>query len=136
MSEGADKEYGGGFVPLVRADGDVTLREAAALGVVAGGNADFKEGGAGLFVAGGDLHMHQSGSGNLIVGGNAELSQSGCGQLVAFEANVTDGKVGVLLAGKANLQQSEIVATTQQAVGFGVAAGVVFFLLSKLFRRG
>ena len=136
MSEGTEQQFVGGFAPMVRADGDLTLREAGSLAIIAGGNAEITEGGAGICVVGGNLSIHEGGTGNLIVGGNAELNQAAVGQMAAIEASVTDGRVGVLLAGKANLERSEVMVTTQQAVGFGVAAGVVFFLLSKLFGRG
>ena len=71
MAESTDKEFTGGFVGFIRADGDVTLREGGTMALVAGGNADIKEGGAGFCVVGGDLSVHQGGAGNMIIGGNA-----------------------------------------------------------------
>jgi len=135
MTEGTDKEFVGGFVPLIRADGDMTFREGGVIAMAVGGNVDIKEGGAGVCVVGGDLSIAEGGTGNLIVGGNAELSQAGVGQLAAVDATVTDSRVGVLLAGRVTLERSEIMLSTEQAVGFGVAVGVVFFLLAKLFGR-
>lgn len=135
QAEHAEKEYVGGFVPFMQAEGDMTLREGGAIAMVAGGNATINEGGAGLCVVGGDLSISEGGAGNMIVGGNVEVSNGAVGQITALEATVTDGRVGVLLAGSAKLERSEILISTEQAVGLGVAAGVVFFLLSKLFRR-
>lgn len=135
MAESTDKEFVGGFVPFIRAEGDVKLREGGTLAIVAGGNAEIEEGGAGMCVVGGNLSISQGGVGNVIVGGSAELSEAGVGQMAAVDASVTDSRVGVLVAGRATLERSEILLSTEQAIGFGVAAGVVFFLLSKLFGR-
>jgi hypothetical protein len=135
MSESTDKEFAGGFVPVIRADGNATLREGGAIALVAGGDVDIKEGGAGCCLAGGNVSISQGGVGNLIVGGNAEVSDGAVGQMATMQASVTDSKVGLLLAGSANLERSEVLATTQQAAVFGVVAGVVCFLLSKLFGR-
>jgi hypothetical protein len=135
MPEETQTEFSGGFAPFIRADGDVTVREAGAMAIVAGGNADIKEGGAGLCVVGGDLSISQGGAGNMIVGGSAELSEAAVGQMAALNASATDSRIGVLVAGQATLERSEILLSTEQAIGFGVAAGLVFFLLSKLFGR-
>ena len=129
------KEYIGGFVPVLKAEGDATLREAGSLAVVAGGDANIKEGGAGLCVVGGDLNMSQAGAGNMIIGGSVEMSESGVGQMATMEANVADSRVGFQLAANANLERSEVMLTTQQAAALGAVAGIVFFLLSRLFKR-
>ncbi len=134
-NEHADKEYVGGFVPFLQAEGDITLREAGSLAIVAGGNAEITEGGAGFCVVGGDVTINQGGAGNMIVGGSVELSEGAVGQMATMEANVTDSRVGFLLAANANLERSEVMLTTQQAVGLGVAAGLVLFILGKLFKR-
>ena len=130
-----ENEYVGGFVPIMKAEGDATIREAGAIAVVAGGNANIKEGGAGFCIVGGDVTINQGGTGNLIVGGSAELHEAAVGQMAALEVSVTDGRVGVLLAAKANLEGSEIMLSTPQAVGIGAAAGVVLFFLGRLFGR-
>ena len=135
MDENANTEFSGGFAPLVRVEGDMTLRESGSLAIVAGGNADINEGGAGLLIAGGDVTLSNGGAGNLLVGGSAELSEASAGQLVAMEANVSGGRIGLLVAGRANLEQSEVLLTTQQAAVFGAVAGLVLFLLSRLFKR-
>ncbi len=135
MDEKGNDEFSSGFAPFVRADGDMTLREGGSIAIVAGGNADISEGGAGFLVAGGDVNLSYGGAGTLIVGGSAELSEASVGQMVAMEASVTDGRVGLLVAGRANLERSEVMATTQQAAALGAGMGLVLFLLSRLFRR-
>ncbi len=135
MSEG-DKEFAGGFAPVVQASGDITVREAGALALLAGGNADIKEGGAGFCVVGGDVTIEQGGAGTMIVGGGVQLTDGGVGQMATVEANVADSRIGFLVAAQANLERSEVLITAQQAAVIGAVAGVVFFLLRKLFGRG
>lgn len=134
MDENAH-EFSGGFVPIIRADGDVSLREGGALAIVAGGNATITEGGTGALVAGGNVTMRDAGAGNMFIGGKAELNQAGVGQVFAVEAQVADSKIGVLLAASASLENSEIVLGTRQAMALGAAIGVVLFSLGRLFHR-
>jgi hypothetical protein len=135
MDEHTDKEYVGGFVPVMTSQGDVTLREGGAIALFAKGGADIKEGGAGFCVIGGSASINQGGAGNMIVAGSAEMSEAMVGQMATMRAEITNSKVGMLLAGSATLEQSEVAVTTQQAAVFGVVAGVVCFLLTKLFGR-
>ena len=135
MDENAGTEFSGGFVPLVQADGDIAVSEGGALAMVAGRNLEVREGGAGFIIAGGDLSLSYGGAGTLIAGGGAELSDASVGQMLTAEANVTGGRVGLLVAGRANLEQSEVLMTVQQAAALGAVAGLVLFLLSKLFGR-
>ena len=135
MTETTGKEFVGGFAASIRAEGDLTVREAGALAIVAGGNALLKEGGAGFCVVGGDLQMAEAGAGNMLIGGNADLSDVGVGQMAAMEAHVSDSRIGVLIGGKVTMERSEVMLTTPQAIGLGAAVGAVFFLLSKLFGR-
>ena len=135
MDENAGTEFSGGFGPLLQAEGDVTVSESGSLAMVAGGNLEVKEGGAGFVVAGGDVSLSYGGTGTLIAGGSAELSESTVGQMFTVEANVTGGRVGLLVAGRADLHQSEVLMSVQQAAVLGAVAGLVLFLLSKLFGR-
>jgi len=135
MDESGGTEVSGGFVPFLQAEGDVALSEGGSLAMVAGGNLDIREGGAGFLVAGGDVRVSNGGVGTLIAGGGAEFSEATVGQVVTIEANVTGGRVGLLVAGRANLEQSEILISAQQAAVFGAVAGLVVFLLTKLFGR-
>jgi len=135
MDENTEKEFSSGFVPFLQADGDITIHEAGAIAAVVGGNANIKEGGAGLCVVGGDVSITQGGTGNLLVGGSAELNQASVGQMAALEATVTDSRVGVLLAARADLERSEVLVTAREAAIFGGVAGIVLFLLTRLFRR-
>ena len=125
-----------GFVPMVKAEGDVSLRDAGALAVVAGGNASLSEAGAGVFVAGGDVTMRQAGAGNMLVGGSAEMSDAAVGSMLVGEASLDGSRVGVLVTARANLTDSTVILGTPQAVGLGVAAGVTLFVLGRLLRRG
>lgn len=135
MDEENTQEFAAGFVPMIRTEGDVSLREAGSLLVAAGGNASIQEGGTGWLVVGGDVTMSQAGSGNMIVGGAVEMSDSAVGQLMTTGATVSHSRIAVLLAGRATLEESEVVIGTQQAIGLGVAAGVTMLLLGRLLRR-
>lgn len=135
MGEHPDTEFSSGFVPIIRAAGNATLREGGAVAVVAGGDASIREGGAGFCVVGGSLSVSEGGAGTLLVGGDAELNETTVGQMATAQATMTGGRVGVLVAGKADLRQSEVLLTTQQAAVLGAVAGVIFFLLSRVFGR-
>ncbi len=135
MDDSSNQEFSEGFVPVVRTSGDVSLREAGALLIVAGGDASLNEGGTGALIVGGDLEMSQAGSGNMIVGGGVEMSESAVGQMLTIEGTVTDSRIGVLLAANANIENSEIILGTPQAIGLGVAMGATVFLLGRLLRR-
>jgi len=135
MDENVEKEFRTGFVPFLQAGGDITIHEAGAIAAVVGGNASIKEGGAGLCLVGGDLSITQGGIGNLLVGGSAEINQASVGQMAALDVNVTDSRVGVLLAANADLERSEVLVTAREAAILGGLAGIVLFLLSRLFKR-
>ena len=136
MNEQAETNVVSGFFPMVKAEGDVSIREAGAGAIVAGGDVTMREAGAGMFIAGGDLEMSEAGAGTMMVGGSARLSEAGVGNMLVGEATLNGSRVGVLLTAKADLHDSTVVLNTPQAIGLGVAAGVTVFLLGKLFRRG
>ncbi|MCP4304093.1 MAG: hypothetical protein GY926_13690 [bacterium] len=135
MDESTTNEFAEGFVPVVRADGDVSIREAGALAIVAGGNVSLNEAGTGALVVGGDVTMNQAGSGNMVAGGSVEMNDSAVGQMFTLEATVAESRIGLLVAPIANVENSEIVIGPQQAIALGVAAGSTLFLLGRLFRR-
>lgn len=136
MDEKAETNVVNGFVPMVKAEGHVSIREAGAGAVVAGGNVTMREAGTAMFIAGGDLTMSEAGAGTMMIGGNAELSEAGVGNMLVGEATLDGSRVGVLLTAKAELHDSTVVLNTPQAVGLGVAAGVTMYLLGRLLRRG
>ena len=100
MSEG-DKEFAGGFVPVMKSSGDLTLREVGAIALVAAGNSEITDGGAAFCVVGGDVSIEQGGAGTMIVGGGVQLNDGAVGQMATVEANVADSRVGLLVAAKA-----------------------------------
>ena len=136
MDDNNVEEIAEGFVPIVRAEGDITLRESGAMAVVAGGNVSMSESGSGMFIAGGDATLSEAGAGNMLIGGNVSIDNGAMGNLVAGgEVSVVQSRVGVLLTPSAKLENSEVILGTQQAVALGVVAGLMMFLLSRLFRR-
>ena len=136
MDENNVEEIAQGFVPVIRTEGDATLRESGAMAVVAGGNVSMSESGSGMFIAGGDATLSESGAGNMLVGGKVSIDNGAIGNLVAGGgASVGDSRIGVLLTPQATLENSEVVLGTQLAVALGAAAGLMMFLLSRLLRR-
>lgn len=137
MDEKMAAEVEEGFVPVIRAEGDVTMRESGALAVVAGGSVSLSESGCGMLIAGGDATINEAGSGNMLVGGNVSIANGALGNVVAGGGvSATESRVGVLLTPRATIEESEIILGTQQAVALGVAAGLTLFALSRLLRRG
>jgi hypothetical protein len=125
-----------GFVPVLRADGNVTVRESGSLAMVVGGNATLDESGCGMLIAGGDVTIRDGGGGNLLAGGNVSVINGGAGNIVAGGgASVADSRVGVLLTPQAKLENSEVILSTQHAVVLGLAAGATLFVLGRLLRR-
>ena len=131
------REVSESFVPLVRAEADVLMKQAGALAVIAGGEASLTMAGAGMMVAGGDVTLNEAGAGTMIVGGNVSVANGGIGKLVSGGgASVVQSRVMVLLTPSANLEDSEVVVGTQQAIAMGAAAGLVLLVLGRLLRRG
>lgn len=138
MNDGNEpREISESFVPVVRAEGDVSIREAGMLAGVAKGDVSMNEAGVGMLIAGGNATLDQAGGGTIVAGGHASLSDGAVGTLVVGgEATVERSRVGVLLTPSATLNDSEIVLGTQQAIALGAAAGVVLLVLGRLLRRG
>jgi hypothetical protein len=65
----------------------------------------------------------------------AEVDQSLTTVMVARDASVKDSVVGVLLAGRVDGDNIRVVMNTRSALAFGVAAGFVVWLLSRLGGR-
>ncbi len=135
MDENTPDQVKQGFTPMATAGGDFSMLQAGALVVAAGGAATLTQAGSMVLIAGGDVSMREAGASTVVAGGKVEISEGGAGTLLTLEAAVSDSKVGVLLAGRADLENSTVMMGTQQAIGVGVAAGLTMFLLGRLFRR-
>jgi len=124
-----------GFIPVVRSETDVNMREAGSLVVAAGGDVSFVESGTGFMVAGGNVTMREAGAGTMIAGGSVELTDGGAGSVWTPHANVTNSRIGVLISARADLDGVSVAVGTVQAVAIGASAATVLFLLKRLFRR-
>lgn len=134
--DGGDETAGRtGFIPVVRSETDITLREAGSFAVVAGRDASLTESGAGFLVAGGDLTMRESGGGTMIVGGSVEIADGAAGSVWTPHARVNNSKIGVLVSARAELDDVSVAIGTVQAIAIGVSAATMLFLLKRVFRR-
>jgi hypothetical protein len=124
-----------GFIPIVRSESDIALREAGSFVVAAGRNVSFTESGTGFLVAGGDVSMREAGAGTVIVGGSVEITDGAAGSVWTPHAEVSNSKVGVLMAARADLDGVSVLVGTGQAIAIGVAAAATLFLLKRLIRR-
>lgn len=71
--------------------------------VVAGNDVHVERGGGVMFLAKRHLSIEQGGGQWLISAGKLDVRQGGGAALIAKEAQVTDGNVGVLIAGRATI---------------------------------
>jgi len=124
-----------GFIPVVRSESDINMREAGSFAVAAGRDVSFVESGTGFMVAGGNVTMREAGAGTMIVGGSVELTDSGAGSVWTPHARVSNSKIGVLVSARADLEGVSVAVGTVQAVAIGASAATVLFLLKRLFRR-
>lgn len=107
----------------VSAAHDANIANSLVLGGIAAGNdLTISDSAGAAFVAGNDLHVQDSGGMVMVVGG---------------ETHLKDGVIGILVAGgDIHLDgDSKILMTSQQAMIFGAAAGLVLALFGLLFGR-
>jgi hypothetical protein len=71
--------------------------------VVAGNDVHVERGGGVMFLAKRQLSIEQGGGQWLVSAGTLDVRQGGGAALIAKEAHVTDGNVGVLIAGRATI---------------------------------
>ena len=117
---------------------DVHLHQAAAGPIAAGGNLSILQGGCGPVIANGAVTIRQGGCGPTLANGDVSLEQGGTQSIIAAGgATVGDhAYVGLVLSPKVTVEEGgKVLMSTQQALAFGAAAGVVFALLSRLARR-
>ncbi|MCS6839616.1 MAG: hypothetical protein NZ699_02820 [Roseiflexus sp.] len=108
------------FARSVTAQDDVSMTFSAALAVQAGG----------------DVNMTGSAATALIAGRDVRLNGASAGFVAAREARMESGRVGVLLAGSAELgNQTHVLITGRNALLLGAAFGIFFPLVAYLLRR-
>ena len=128
-----------GFFPFIAAD-HVEVRQAGVTAALAGGNMDLAQGGAQLALVGGSLSIAQGGANAVIAGGDATIAQGGAVVLVSKSVKVDQGIVGVLLAPKAELENTTVVFSPQAAAALGGALalglGMIGWLAARRVGRG
>lgn len=101
--------------------------------VVAGNDVHVERGGGLLFLAKRHLSIEQGGGQWFVSGGTLDVRQGGGAALIAKEAHVSEGYVGVLIAGRATIAPgSRVLLRATPAVAFAAVAG---FAAGWLFRQ-
>jgi hypothetical protein len=144
--------FGSGFAVRVNAVKDVNMSESGALMISAGQDAKISYGGAlaiaagrdlqqetggGLaYAAGRDLQLSDSIAVVSVVGANLDMKDSAAIVAVSTNTKLDQSLVGVLISSNTELGEgNRILLTTPQAAALGAAFGLVFAVLSWLFRR-
>ena len=123
-----------GFFPMVSGD-QVTVTQAGAVAVMARGDLALTQGGVQMARVHGDTTIRQGGVQTMLSRGDVSIQEGGVLLGAARSIRVDNGLVGVALGRDVELSNSRILLTQQNAAVLGVVAGVVFALLSRLFRR-
>lgn len=117
-------------------EGNASLSDVIAGAVVAGQSTSLADCLSTAVVAGGDVEMKDSACAVMVVGGNTSLQESGAGFIRCQQATLENSTIGILAAPQATLGQDvRVMLTTQQAMAFGAAFGLVAGILGILFRR-
>ena len=124
------------LVGVLQASGHAKAVNSISLAMAAGQNLDVAEGLSGAFIAGGNVAMKGSFGVAVVAGANADMHGSNAGFLNCQQATVESSTIGVLLVPKATLGENvKVMITTQQAIAFGAAFGLVAGIFGLLFRR-
>ena len=105
----------------VSAKQDAHVENSMVLGVAAGRDLTAEDSFCSMVAVGRDLNLKESGSLFITVGNQTQATASTIGVLLASDVKLDGG--------------SKVLMTSQQALAFGAAFGVVFALLSLLLRR-
>jgi hypothetical protein len=124
-----------GFFPAVTGE-DVHIEDAGGVIFVARRNQTVSQGGAQCLIAGRDQILRQAGGQWLIAGRNQTLEQSGGAILASRHARVTNGFVGLLVAGRVTLDGSARALLTLSAPALAAAAAGLALGLLWGRRRG
>ncbi len=125
---------GGAFV--IAAGRDANVVDGGAFAIPVGRDLELVNGGATLMPVGGSAQIVNGGAMIMPVGGNLDLSQGG--SLISLSQQVTakNSFFGIIISGGTTLQEgSRVLLDNRQAAVFGAAFGLVFALLSWIFRR-
>jgi hypothetical protein len=125
------------LVGLMRAR-DVHLDGSAAGLVAAQGHLSIQNGGCGPVLANGGVTIRNGGCGPLIANGDVSIENGGT-QTVLAAGSATIGPralAGIVVSPRVSVGEGgRVLVSSQQALGFGAAAGVAFALVSRLLRR-
>lgn len=122
MVRGRDVEIVQSLVGAAATKGELSVHQAGCGPVISGGGVRIHQGGCGPMIANGDVSIEQGGTQSIIAAGGATLGkQSFVGLVVAPSVTVEDG--------------ARVLMNTPQALAAGAVFGVVFAVLSRLFRR-
>ena len=145
-------EFGPGLAGRINATNDVKMHQSGAFAVAAGQDAEVSFGGAVViavgrdlkqetgggmvYAVGRDMRMTDSVAGISNVGGRLEMKDSLSMLSLSNSSRIEQSMIGVLFTNSADLgENNHVLLSTPQAAAFGAAFGLVFALLSWLFRK-
>lgn len=123
-----------GFFPMVSGD-QITVTQAGAGVVMARGDLALTQGGIQMARVHGDTTIHQGGVQTMLARGDVSIREGGVLLGAARSVRVENGLVGVAIGRDVDLTNSRVLLTQQNALAMGAVAGLVFALLSRVFRR-
>lgn len=123
-----------GFFPMVSGD-DVEIQQAGAALISAKGDVHLTQGGAQMVRVAGDMDVRQGGVQTLMSKGDVSVSEGGILVGAARSIRVDNGMVGVALGRDVEITNSRVMFGREHAIVFGVVAGVVMAVVSRLLRR-
>jgi hypothetical protein len=123
----------------VSVSGDAGLAWSAAGLVTARRGGEVERALVGVVAAGEGIAMTQAGADLILAGGDVTLDRSGAGAVLARSVSITDGWVGIVASGDANIAgDATVLLGPREAVTFAAVLGVVFALVFSAilaFRR-
>lgn len=120
----------------INVEQNALIQNSMAGAIIAGQSAAADNSVAGAVVAGGSIEFNNSAAMVSVVGGTAQIANSSTGVLFAPASTVEHSRIGVLIAPQAALGKDvKVIMTTQQALLFGAAFGMVAAVLGRYLRR-
>lgn len=131
-----------GMVAVALSQGNLAISKTGSLAAAAGRDLALTNGGTGMLIAGRDASLTSSGAGFLLAGRDLTVdNQEEQSTLVAAGTNVTlrGGKVGLLLAGNASLEDGthvQVALSPQKLVDAALMLAAVPFAVWRIVRSG
>lgn len=117
-----------GFFPFITGD-QVSLKQGAALALVAKSNLQITQGGGQIIGAGNSVSVSQGGSWIMGTGGNVTIDQGGSGVLAARDVRADRSFLGIVLGVNVSVEDSRVLIGSAGSAVAGFAIGLILGLL-------